>query len=285
MHCLDSGRVSAARRLTVMRRAVLMVISCCAPAAAVGAEQLDQSLFDRRSSPAFGTGSPVDFVVAQTYTAGISGTLSKVKLHLSQVGSGTLQIRNAVSGLPGDTILASAPIPTSGEGVVEFVFSAPVLQVSGTQYAIVVTYNTLLWLVPSSVGAGDATAYARGKFVYSPTGTPSWNEVSITGVTYDAEFATYVTLDEPPIVSVLSPYEAASYVIRDKVQAIYSCSDDIQLVSCVGAIPNGSFIDTRTPGTKQFTATATDSGGHVTVRSFSYTVLSPSGPLPTRGKP
>jgi hypothetical protein len=89
----------------------------------------------------------------------------------------------------------------------------------------------------------------------------------------------------PPTVDNLSPYEAATYRVRDQVQALYSCSDNVAVASCTGTVPHGSLIDTKTLGAKQFTITAVDSAGNTTVKTINYTVIASARIPPGRGKP
>jgi hypothetical protein len=88
---------------------------------------------------------------AQTFTAGLSGTLERVDLALSQastpsVGPLTVEIRDVVGGAPGTTVLASTEVPqpdvpTGGSQALAFVevpFASPTVVAAGSQYAIVV---------------------------------------------------------------------------------------------------------------------------------------------------
>lgn len=83
-------------------------------------------------------------LVAQTYTAGITGELAYLNLVVAGTsGTVTVQIRNVVSALPGPIVLGSAVISTDGlnsfPGLSPVVFSPTVPQVAGTQYSIVMT--------------------------------------------------------------------------------------------------------------------------------------------------
>jgi hypothetical protein len=87
---------------------------------------------------------------AQTFTAGLSGALDRVDLALAQastpsVGPLTVEIRDAVGGAPGTTVLASTEVPqpnvpTGGSQALAFVevpFDSPTTVAAGSQYAIV----------------------------------------------------------------------------------------------------------------------------------------------------
>jgi hypothetical protein len=66
-----------------------------------------------------------------------------------------------------------------------------------------------------------------------------------------------------------------------QIAASFSCADEPNgsgLASCNGTVPNGSPIDTATPGQKTFTVTATDKAGNSASLTRTYTVQPP--PLP-----
>ena len=82
---------------------------------------------------------------AQTFTAGITGTLDQVHLALSKSGTPSapliVEIRDTLSGRPGPTVLASASVAesnvASGPPSVDMPFFVSVPSTAGTQYAIV----------------------------------------------------------------------------------------------------------------------------------------------------
>ncbi len=74
----------------------------------------------------------------------------------------------------------------------------------------------------------------------------------------------------PPLVSLVTPPEGASYKQGQNVLANYSCS--ASSVSCVGTVSNNMPVDTSTPGPHQFTVTAIDGIGQSAAVTHSYTV-------------
>ena len=81
---------------------------------------------------------------AQTFTAGLTGELDRVDLALSGTGVATpltVQIRDGSATAPGDTVLASASVPTSAvtgsESFVPITIASPASVTAGTQYSIV----------------------------------------------------------------------------------------------------------------------------------------------------
>ena len=87
--------------------------------------------------------------LGQSFTAGLSGSLTSVELYLVDVApSGsdpglTVELKSASSDLPTGSVLATATIPgsdvPSSPGLVTVTFSSPATLTAGQQYAILVT--------------------------------------------------------------------------------------------------------------------------------------------------
>ena len=87
--------------------------------------------------------------LGQSFTAGLSGSLTSVELYLvdvAPVGSEpglTVELKSASSDLPTGSVLATATIPDSdvpsSPGLVTVTFSSPATLTAGQQYAILVT--------------------------------------------------------------------------------------------------------------------------------------------------
>jgi hypothetical protein len=85
----------------------------------------------------------------------------------------------------------------------------------------------------------------------------------------------------PPVVTITSPADGASFVQGSVVLADYECTDEdggSGLATCdgVGGVADGAAIDTATAGPKTFTVTGTDSAGNVIAVTHDYTVLTPA---------
>lgn len=112
---------------------------------ASAAEELDQSQ----------TTSTCDYPVgerawiAQTFTAGKTGPLTKVVLKTGYVspdddsGDLTVELRNAIGSAPGSTIYASTNMMVSSDSENEFIFSTTYDVTSGTKYTIVIHETNL----------------------------------------------------------------------------------------------------------------------------------------------
>ena len=78
-----------------------------------------------------------------------------------------------------------------------------------------------------------------------------------------------------PEIRIDSPLFETTYSLGQSVPAVYACSDDSGVRSCVGTVANGAAVDTSTPGRKTFTVTATDLGGRTTTARIEYVVEYP----------
>ncbi len=77
-----------------------------------------------------------------------------------------------------------------------------------------------------------------------------------------------------PTVTVTTPPNGATYSLGQKVKASYLCSDGQSgLLSCVGTVANGAYINTSTVGPKTFTVTGTDQAGNTTTVTRTYNVF------------
>ena len=85
-----------------------------------------------------------------------------------------------------------------------------------------------------------------------------------------------LTVVAPPSVTIAAPTNGSTFTLGQPVNASYSCQDATNgpgISDCQGDVPNGSAINTATPGHKTFTVTAFSSDGQITNRTVRYTVL------------
>ena len=116
---------------------------------------------------------------AQTFTAGLSGGIDQVDVHLESSGTPTtplnVEIRDISGGAPGGTVLAGQSVPASsvpaaGSWVtVNFATPAPVT--AGSQYAIV-AYSSTLSITQHYFWGYGGDSYAGGGFTYTSTRRP-----------------------------------------------------------------------------------------------------------------
>jgi VCBS repeat-containing protein len=197
----------------------VLVVMGALPAAAQGALVQDQSSEDTTFGFVIGDAVPSDdiprFTIAQTFTAGLSGSLGKVELYLSKLNTVegnpppdlpiTVEIRT-VSGLdPSTTVLATTTIE---HGVIPIAqaptwvpatFTTPAAVVAGTHYAIVAYTDSAYSWRGSQLLVGDA--YAGGSARVSDTDTPAWRSLCGPGCNPDMAFRTYVDASSPPVAN------------------------------------------------------------------------------------
>jgi hypothetical protein len=137
---------------------------------------------------------------AQSYTAGITGTLQGVSidvtaLDVTQVAR--IQIEAVVNGIPNNVVLGSARAARGGDLSINTVipFSTAIQQVAGQQYAILVDYpdappfvdgiqNTASW------NGSTGNLYTRGTLLSTFDGGATWTSFAADG--FDVHFQTFV---------------------------------------------------------------------------------------------
>jgi hypothetical protein len=170
-------------------------VACALIPAAAFAGTLDQQqAVDGGGAFSIGTNQNV----AQTFTAGVSGRIDQVDLHLGTVGVPVeplnVEIQTASGGRPTGEILATAILPASSvpapRAFVPITFALPASVVAGTQYAIVASSST----PPASnffqwSNGPDPEPYAGGTALYrSPPSSGPW----AISAAADLTFRTYV---------------------------------------------------------------------------------------------
>jgi hypothetical protein len=77
----------------------------------------------------------------------------------------------------------------------------------------------------------------------------------------------------PPMVSVTSPANGATYLLNATISATYTCADGLSgLTTCVGSQANGAAFKAAAVGLNTFVVSATDIAGNVTQVTNTYTV-------------
>jgi hypothetical protein len=133
-----------------------------------------------------------------------------------------------------------------------------------------------------TVGSNDAIfvpPYCDG------TSNPPGNSQCNAGVGYDGPTGNGTpngaTIPVPPATSIATPSAGAGYMQGQTVAASYSCTEGQNgpgITSCGGNVPNGTPIDTSTPGPRTFTVTASSGDGYTGTTSVTYTVQAPPPP-------
>jgi hypothetical protein len=169
--------------------------SACAPAPTA---QLDQSFTTPSDLSAGLYGLPV--FEAQSYTAGITGTLQGVALDITAVNPtlrARVQIRSmTAAGVPSNTSLGEAranPGNLSLDTIIAFSTAIP--QVAGQQYAILVDYPEAPPFEDGIIEAADwigatGNAYPAGTLMSTFDGGATWQSFAAEG--FDVHFRTFV---------------------------------------------------------------------------------------------
>ena len=133
---------------------------------------------------------------AQTFTAGLSGGIDQVDLHLESHGPTTpltVEIRDTSGSDPGATVLAAQSVPASSipatASWVTFNFATPAPVTAGSQYAVL-AYSSPVSMTQHYDWGYGGDSYAGGRFTYTLSSPPTgpWT----TGSTADLAFKTYV---------------------------------------------------------------------------------------------
>lgn len=169
--------------------------SACAPAPTA---QLDQSFTTPSDLSAGLYGLPV--FEAQTYTAGITGTLQGVALNITAVDPtlrARIQIRSlTAAGVPSNTTLGEARANPGNLSLATVIpFSNAIPQVAGQQYAILVDYPEAPPFQNATIEAADwigatGNAYAAGTLMSTFDGGATWQSFVDEG--FDVHFRTFV---------------------------------------------------------------------------------------------
>lgn len=200
-----------------MRRLALVLTMLIACAAVFIPRTLAQGTLDQ-SNTAPQTSSAAIFqntptVLAQSFTAGISGSLDSVALALSASSPGataTVGVYATTGAVPNAmptgavTVQPTTP-PTGAAQYTTVTFAAPAPVVAGQVYALVLgpVLTPALGGIFGIVSISDP--YAGGNFAFSPSGSGGpFNPLP----TFDADFQTFVTPPVPapaPVISVTNP--------------------------------------------------------------------------------
>lgn len=87
---------------------------------------------------------------------------------------------------------------------------------------------------------------------------------------------TVVADSTPPVVSIVTPQQGATFHQHATIYASYSCADEpggAGMASCVGPVASGAALDTSTLGSHTFTVQGTDQVGNGATAKNSYNVV------------
>jgi hypothetical protein len=125
-------------------------------------------------------------------------------------------------------------------------------------------------LAPTGPGAAEPLSAWDGR-----EGLAGDYRITLTGTTGCAP------PDETAPAVSLAPADGAEFALGAAVTVDWSCTDEggSGLASCEGSVPDGSALDTSTPGPRSLTVTARDNAGNETVVTHTVRVVDPSPPV------
>jgi hypothetical protein len=188
------------------RTRAFLITAAAAAAALIPAASASAGTLDQQQTISNFSGLQVNSTNsrAQTFTAGLTGQLDQVDLAISGMSVTTpltVQIRDGSATAPGNTVLASASVPTSAvastESFVPITFASPASVTAGTQYSIVAFNDSDGWFWYSGQ-VPTTSAYPGGALYGSSNGPPATGPWSAGNPDADFEFKTYVAPPPPP---------------------------------------------------------------------------------------
>jgi hypothetical protein len=169
--------------------------SVCAPS---NAPVLDQSFTTGNDLSDGLYGKPA--LMAQSYTAGISGTLQGVAIDVTAIDVtqvARIQIEAITGGQPSNVVLGQARAASGGDLALTTVipFSTAIAQVAGQQYAILVDYPDAPMFVDgientASWNGSDGNLYSAGTMFTTFDNGTTWQSFASEG--FDLHFKTFV---------------------------------------------------------------------------------------------
>jgi hypothetical protein len=219
-------------RRTVLLLSVMAAMVLLAGGVALATSQLDQ----QQTNAPLSVGMDATYPMAQTFTAGVSGSLDKVSVHAyragtQEVGDMLVSIQTLdESGSPSGTVLGSGSAPitdfstTPPGGWVDIGLTRPVPVSAGEKYALVTSTASVSPTGASFYGWGMAydDPYPGGD-AYDRNGG-QWGVRTDASVPVDFAFKTFVVPDtRSPKVGIVKPPNGKSGVGRDSsVTATFS---------------------------------------------------------------
>lgn len=143
--------------------------------------------------------------VAQTFTAGLSGTLRAVSVDIVGYHAFPLhiEIRGVSDGHPNATVLGSTTLLSGSSSLADMIFFSEVIPITtGSQYAIIANYAGAPPHGPGNVqgvwaGASGSTNWYPGGELFLSNDEVLWESASGPGFNFDQHFQTFVVVPEP----------------------------------------------------------------------------------------
>jgi len=240
-----------------IRRGLALVMAASFWLAAAPLAHATDTLDQSQTAPGFSVTVASTQMLAQTFTAGMTGQLDMVSLFLGQqfvAGGGAIQIQSVASGKPSGTSLgATAYSGFIPGGWRDYPFGAAVSVTAGTQYAIVVIPDSAsgntVWL------SSKTDLYAGGQAWSGTQATNTWS-----GLAVDFDFDTWVAtgVNQAPVVAAASNAVSVNEGAVPTNSGTYSDADgdNVSLTASAGTLTKTG----TSSGTWSWTQAAADEG-------------------------
>lgn len=257
-----------------------------APAAQGATDTLDQVQATANSS----VNAASTQMLAQTFTAGLSGQIDRVSLFIGQnfaTGGGVIQIQTVTGGTPSGTSLGSSAFSGFMPGAWrDYPFSPGAPVSAGTQYAIVVIPNSSSG--NTSWSTSKTVTYAAGQLWTGTQATGAWTTVAMSGA-FKTWVATGTVVNQPPVIAVASNLVSAAEGGVAANSGTYSDpdGDTVTLTASAGTVTKTGTSSGAWSWSQQaideaagqlVTITANDGNGATATTSFTSTI---TGVAPT----
>ncbi len=167
---------------------------------------------------------------------------------------------------PPETTITAKPPAITRDASASFTFTGADAQAPASALTFECSLDGAPWSACSS--PQGYAGLSEGSHYFAVRAADDLGNIDTTPATYG-----WLVDRTPPSISIVSPADAARFLIGAAATASYSCADSGSgIASCAGPLANGATIDTYTPGGFSFKVDAADKAGNTASRSNAYSV-------------